>query len=80
MVLVAVAVGVGIWVGTWEAHFWVVSGGECPPGGIPTYCAPPIREPQFAWWLCALLGAGAAALIALIALAVDRWPSAPDSN
>jgi hypothetical protein len=64
--LVVVAVTVGVWLGLWEAHFWVVSTGGAldiqgvvrPPSRLP------IAEPQFARWLCALLGAGAAALIA----------------
>ncbi|MGB7025528.1 MAG: hypothetical protein WBD73_17195 [Candidatus Acidiferrales bacterium] len=35
----------------------------------------PPPQPEFAWWLCALLGAGAAGLIAAIALVIDRWPA-----
>lgn len=80
--LVVVAVAVGVWVGLWEAHFWVVSVGcPLPVAGVPNPpCAPPIPQPQFARWLCALLGAGAAAIIALMALAIDRWPKPTYSN
>lgn len=79
----AVAIAVGIKVGLWEAHFWVEGGGcnALPVAGIPRPpCPPPIARPQFARWLCALLGAGAAAVIALIALAIDRWPKPSFSN
>ena len=82
--LAAVAVVVGVGVGLWEAQLWVQSSG-CPipihvVGGQWVECVPPTRQPEFAWWLCALLGAGAAALIAFAALAVDRWPAAASSN
>lgn len=79
--LAAAAVIVGVWVGLWESHFWVTSVG-CPlqTPFDAVRCAPPVAETQFARWLCALCGAGAAALIALIALAVDRWPEAAYSN
>jgi hypothetical protein len=80
--LVVVAVAVGVWVGFWEAHFWVVSTGGALdiPGVVRPPSRLPIAQPQFARWLCALLGAGAAALIALVALAVDRWPKPSYSN
>jgi hypothetical protein len=80
--LIAVAVGVGVWVGFWEAHFWVTStsGALEIPGVVRPPSRLPITQPQFARWLCALLGAGAAALVALIALAVDRWPRPTYSN
>jgi hypothetical protein len=82
--LVLVAVAVAIWVGFSESHFWVESAG-CPipirvVGGQWVGCVPPIRQPQFAVWRCALLGAGAAVVIVMIALAVVRWPKAIYSN
>jgi hypothetical protein len=82
--LVVVAVGVGIWVGFWEAHFWVVFvGGSLPIPGLVRPPIPPsmwIPQPEFARWLCALLGGATTALIALVALAIDRWPEATYSN
>jgi hypothetical protein len=84
--LVVVAVAVGVRVGLWEAQFWVPSVGNCPlmiNASVANLCMSmpaPAEQPQFARWLCALLGAGAAALIALVALAIDRWPEATYSN
>jgi hypothetical protein len=79
--LVLVAIAVGVWVGLWEAHFWVVNtGGALPLGGVVTTGPPPVPQPQFTRWLCALLGALAAAMVALIALAIDRWPEPTYSN
>ena len=77
--LAVAAVVAGVWVGLWEAH-WVES--PCPslPIGSPGQCDALGPEPQFAWWVCALAGAGVAAVIALIALAVDRWPPAEYST
>ena len=79
---VVVAVVVGVWVGFWEAHFWVTNAGGAleTPGVVRLPSRLPITEPQFARWLCALLGAGAAALITLVAVAVDRWPKPTYSN
>jgi len=84
--LVVVAIAVGIRVGLSEAQFWVPYVGSCPlpvNASVANLCASmpvPPPQPEFAWWLCALLGAGAAALIALIAMAIDRWPEATYSN
>jgi hypothetical protein len=83
--LVGVAVAVGVWVGLWEAHFSIVGVVPLPMPSLRAFDRPPnpllpIPQPQFATWLCAVLGAGAAAVIALIALAVDRWPKATYSN
>jgi hypothetical protein len=84
--LVTVAAVAGVWVGFWEAQFWVPSVGECPlpvNATVANLCMSmpaPAAQPEFAWWLCALLGGGAAALVALIALAVDRWPEATYSS
>jgi hypothetical protein len=86
IVLAAVAVAVGVRVGLWEAQFWVPSVGDCPlpvnarAAALCMSLPAPVAQPQFAWWLCALLGAGAAALIALVALAIDRWPKPAYSN
>lgn len=80
------AIAVGVRVGLWEAQFWLPSGGSCPlpvNASVANLCMSmpvPPPQPEFAWWLCALLGAGAAGLIAAIALAVDRWPAATYSN
>ena len=80
MALGAVAVVVGVRVGLWEAHLWVEStGGPLPLDGA-VRVLPPSIHPQFALWVCALLGACAAAVVALMALAVDRWPEATYSN
>ena len=84
--LVAMGVAVGVRIGLWEAQFWVPSGGDCPlminarSANLCMAMPAPAARPQFAWWLCALLGAGAATLIALVALAIDRWPEATYSN
>jgi hypothetical protein len=78
------AIAVGVKVGLWEAHFSVVfAGGSLPIPGVVRPPIPPsmwIPQPQFARWLCALLGAGAGAVVGLIALAVDRWPEATYAN
>jgi hypothetical protein len=84
--LVAVAAVSGVWVGFREAQLWAHSVGNCPlpvNASVASLCMSmpePGPQPEFAWWLCALLGAGAAALIAVIALAIDRWPEATFSN
>jgi hypothetical protein len=84
--LVGVAVAVGVWLGLWEAHFSIASVAvPLPMPSLRAFDRPPnpllpIPQPQFARWLCALLGAGAAAVVALIALAVDRWPKPTYSN
>jgi hypothetical protein len=80
--LVAVGVVAGVWIGFQETHFWVPYVGSCPlpvNASVANLCMSmpePAPQPEFAWWLCALLGAGAATLVALLALAVDRWPEA----
>jgi hypothetical protein len=77
--MVGFGIVLGIWVGLWEAHFWV-EGAGCPLAvyGVGARCIPPVPQPQFAAWVCALCGAGAMAMVALIALAVDRWPAVTD--
>jgi hypothetical protein len=80
--LMVIAVAVGVWVGLWEAHFWVAStGGPLPlPGVVLPPLPPPVPQPQFARWLCVLLGAGAATVVGVIALAIDRGPEPTYSN
>jgi len=84
--LVGLAIAVGVRVGLWEAQFWVPSVGDCPlpiNASVANLCMSmpaPAPQPEFAWSLCALFGAGAAALVGLIALAIDRWPEATYSN
>jgi hypothetical protein len=77
--LVGVAVAVGVCVGLWGAHLSIASVAVPLRIPSPVFDRPPnpvlpIPQPEFARWLCALLGAGAAAAFALIALAVDRLP------
>ena len=73
LVLVAVvATAVGVGLGLWMAQ----PNYDCPPARFALQnnglCPPLFPEPRFVWWLCALCGAAAAALIALVSVGVRR--------
>ena len=69
----AAAVVVGVGVGLWMALLT----NDCPRdsrgGGPICPVVPPVSS--FAWWLCALCGAAAAAFIVFVAVAVRRRSS-----
>lgn len=69
-ILKVVAVPVGVAIGLWTAALKTPSF-TCGGGPLrnSAYCG---LEPYFAFWLCALLGAAAAALMVLISVAVER--------
>ena len=74
LVLRVASVPVGVGVGFWTAHL-TPSEYQCPPNAL---CVP-IKlylPPTFATWQCILLGAGAAAVLLLVSVAVAHPPSA----
>jgi hypothetical protein len=69
------SVPVGVGIGLWTAQLTSIPT-QCPFGAKS--CIPPFLtlEPSFATWQCILFGAGAAAVLLLLSLAVARLPSA----
>ena len=69
--LAAVLLGVGL--GLWMALLT----NDCPRSsrGNGPLCPVVPGVPLFAWWVCALCGAAAAALVVLVAMAMRRWDS-----
>ena len=67
----AVLLGVGL--GVWMARLT----NDCPRSsrGNGPICPVVPGVPLFAWWVCALCGAAAAALLVLVAMATRRWDS-----
>jgi hypothetical protein len=73
LILRVASVPLGVGVGLWTAKLTSVQN-ECTPAGI---CLARLSiGPTFATWQCILFGAGAAAFLLLLSLAVDRLPSA----
>jgi hypothetical protein len=73
-VLRVASVPVGVGVGLWTAQLQSLQ--PCPP---EMRCPNPsvlLLQPTFTAWQCALFGAGAAAVLLLISLAVARLPMA----
>jgi hypothetical protein len=66
--VVSVPVGVvfGLWTVALRSPSFTCGGG---PLRNSAYCG---LEPNFAFWVCALFGAAAAALVVLVSIAVDR--------
>ena len=80
LVLRVASVPVGVGVGLWTAQLTAVSPSLCSPAGV---CLTILHfaKPTFATWQCILFGAGAAAVLLLLSLAVARLPvSRPVSN
>ena len=73
LVLRVACVPVGVGVGLWTAQL-APSGFNCPPKAL---CLDIMlyERPTFATWQCILFGAGAAAVLLLLSLAVARLPS-----
>jgi hypothetical protein len=66
VVSVPVGVAFGLWTAALSSPSFTCGGG---PLRNSAYCG---LEPDFAFWLCALFGATAAALVVLVSIAVDR--------
>ena len=71
------SVPVGVGVGFWTA--WLTTDPNvCPPNAL---CLDLLlaRRPTFATWQCVVFGAGAAAFLLLLSVAVARFPGKPSS-
>lgn len=65
---------VGIVVGLWVSQLMVPPRYPCPHF---VDCAAVFAQPRFPTWVCALIGAGAAALLLIISSLVRRLPFPP---
>jgi hypothetical protein len=74
LVLRVASVPVGVGVGLWTAQL-TPSDYTCPPNAACLLIMLHL-PPTFATWQCVLFGAGAAAVLLLLSLAVARLPSA----
>jgi hypothetical protein len=74
LVLRLASVPVGVGVGLWTAQL-APSDHSCPPNAL-CLLIKVILRPTFATWQCILFGAGAAAVLLLLSVAVARPPSA----
>src|SRR5580700_8369848 len=71
LVLRVASAPVGVAVGLWTAQLTTFQS-QCTPSGL---CLDRLSlSPAFAMWQCALFGAGAAAVLLLLSLAVARLP------
>ena len=78
LVVRVASVPVGIAVGLWTAQLTTFPS-QCSAVGI--CLARLVAQPTFATWQCILFGAGAAAVLLLLSVAVARLPtSRPVSN
>jgi hypothetical protein len=75
LVLRVASVPVGVGVGLGTAQLTTVPPSQCSPAGI-CLLIKFFARPTFATWQCILFGAGAAAVLLLLSLAVARLPSA----
>ena len=75
LVLRLASVPVGVGVGLWTAQL-APTDYSCPPNGLCLLMKVYLR-PTFATWQCILFGAGAAAVLLLLSVAVARPPSGP---
>ena len=66
VVSVPTGVAIGLWTAAIRSPSFTCGGG---PLRNSTYCG---LEPNFGFWLCALFGVTAAALVVLVSVAVDR--------
>jgi hypothetical protein len=73
----SVPVGVGVGLGTAQV---TPPQNTCPPQGACLLIALQNLQPTFPAWECALFGAGAAAVVLLLSLAVGQLPSARARN
>jgi hypothetical protein len=78
LVLRVISVPVGVGVGLATANV-TPADNTCPPNGACLLIALHLR-PTFATWQCALFGAGAAAVVLLVSLALARPPSTRAGN